>query len=299
MRKLKLLVPLGDDRFEVPSPALLRAAEQVVALGIPMHAALVLVERISRDCDSISRDFTKLFLRELWQPFEEAGQPDEGWDELIEGVDSLRPLASEALLALFKLRMTTQLRRPSARSSSTRPSASSAAAAAGEPRPAGAPSCAPAFHGRRDVRVWCRRTGPPPLGLMPYCSFDTPPTVFGVSTVGAALPSTVRLAAMVLFCTVVHGAIALHFGRACNSVGNDADAVVVCVDGGGFDVRAGAAATVSDRHRARASLHFDSACACATDANHASFDGGDHLCARPSPSSEPPSCTSIALATAV
>jgi DNA-binding transcriptional MerR regulator len=109
VRKLKLLVALGDDRFEAPSPALLRAAEQVVALGIPMHSALVLVERMSRDCDSISRDFTKLFLRELWQPFDEAGQPDEGWDELIEGVDSLRPLASEALLALFKLRMTTQL----------------------------------------------------------------------------------------------------------------------------------------------------------------------------------------------
>jgi DNA-binding transcriptional MerR regulator len=109
VRKLKLLVALGDDRFEAPSPALLRAAEQVVTLGIPMHAALVLVERMSRDCDSISRDFTKLFLRELWQPFDEAGQPDEGWDELIEGVDALRPLASEALLALFKLRMTAQL----------------------------------------------------------------------------------------------------------------------------------------------------------------------------------------------
>jgi DNA-binding transcriptional MerR regulator len=107
--KLKLLVALGDGRFEVPSPALLGAAEQVVALGIPLHAALVLIERVSRDCDSISRGFTKLFLRELWEPFDEAGQPDEGWDELIEGVDALRPLASEALLALFKLRMTAQL----------------------------------------------------------------------------------------------------------------------------------------------------------------------------------------------
>jgi DNA-binding transcriptional MerR regulator len=109
VRKLKLLIPLGDNRFEVPSPALLSAAEEVVQLGIPMHAALVLVERIGRHCDSVSRDFTKLFLRELWRPFDEAGQPDEGWDELIEGVDSLRPLASEALLALFKLRMTAQL----------------------------------------------------------------------------------------------------------------------------------------------------------------------------------------------
>jgi DNA-binding transcriptional MerR regulator len=111
VRKLKLLVPLGDGRFEAPSPALVRAAEQVVALGIPLRAALVLVERMSRDCDSVAHDFTKLFLRELWQPFDEAGQPDEGWDELIEGVDALRPLASEALLALFKLRMTTELER--------------------------------------------------------------------------------------------------------------------------------------------------------------------------------------------
>jgi DNA-binding transcriptional MerR regulator len=109
VRKLRLLVPLGDGRFEVPSPALLAAAEEVLALGIPLSAALVLVERVKRDCDSISRAFTKLFLRELWEPFERAGQPDDRWDELIEAVNSLRPLASEALLALFKQSMTTQL----------------------------------------------------------------------------------------------------------------------------------------------------------------------------------------------
>jgi DNA-binding transcriptional MerR regulator len=109
IRKLRLLVPLGDGRFEVPSPALLGAAEEVLALGIPLSAALTLVERVRRDCDSISRAFTKLFLRELWEPFEQAGQPDDRWQELIEAVNSLRPLASEALLALFKQSMTTQL----------------------------------------------------------------------------------------------------------------------------------------------------------------------------------------------
>jgi DNA-binding transcriptional MerR regulator len=109
VRRMKLLIPVGDGRFEIPSPALLKAAEEVVELGVPIHAALVLVERVSRDCESISRAFTKLFLRELWEPFDEAGQPDEGWDELIESVGSLRPLASEALLALFKQRMTAQL----------------------------------------------------------------------------------------------------------------------------------------------------------------------------------------------
>jgi DNA-binding transcriptional MerR regulator len=109
VRKLTLLVPLGEDRFEVPSPALLGAAEQVMDLGISLHAALSLAERVSHNCESISRAFTRLYLRELWEPFQRAGQPDDRWDELIDAVNSLRPLASEALLALFKQRMTTQL----------------------------------------------------------------------------------------------------------------------------------------------------------------------------------------------
>jgi DNA-binding transcriptional MerR regulator len=111
IRKLRLLVPLGDDRFEVPSPTLMRAAEEVTALGIPLQAALVLVEKVSRDCESISRAFVKLFLRELWEPFEQAGQPEERWDETIAAIDSLRPIASEALLAIFKQRMNAQVER--------------------------------------------------------------------------------------------------------------------------------------------------------------------------------------------
>ncbi len=109
VRRLRVLVPLGEDRFEVTSPALLAAAEQVMALGIPLRTTLELIERVSRDCDSVARAFVKLFLSEIWEPFEREGQPPEQWDELIGAVESLRPLASEALLAMFKLRMTGQL----------------------------------------------------------------------------------------------------------------------------------------------------------------------------------------------
>jgi DNA-binding transcriptional MerR regulator len=115
IRKLRLLVPLGDDRFEVPSPALMRAAEQVTSLGIPLTAALDLVERVSRDCESISRAFVRLYLKELWQPFEQAGQPEERWDELIDAIGALRAIASEALLAIFKQRMTAQVESASAK----------------------------------------------------------------------------------------------------------------------------------------------------------------------------------------
>jgi DNA-binding transcriptional MerR regulator len=115
IRRLKLLVPLGDNRFEVPSPALMKAAEQVTELGIPLHAALALVERVSRDCESISRAFVKLYLDELWEPFARAGQPEEGWDEMIESIRALRAIASEALLAIFKQRMSARVEAESAK----------------------------------------------------------------------------------------------------------------------------------------------------------------------------------------
>jgi DNA-binding transcriptional MerR regulator len=115
IRKLRLLVALGDDRFEVPSPALMKAAEEVIALGISPRAAVGLIERVSRDCESISRAFVRLYMQELWEPFAQAGQPEERWDEVIEAIGALRAIASEALLAVFKLRMSAQVESESAK----------------------------------------------------------------------------------------------------------------------------------------------------------------------------------------
>jgi DNA-binding transcriptional MerR regulator len=115
IRKLNLLTPIGGDRFEVSSPALMKAADEVISLGIPLHAAIDLVERASRDCESISRAFVRLYLKEVWEPFEEAGHPEERWDEVIGAIGALRGIASEALLAMFKLRMSAEVERASER----------------------------------------------------------------------------------------------------------------------------------------------------------------------------------------
>jgi DNA-binding transcriptional MerR regulator len=115
IRKLRLVVALGEGRYEVPSPALMQAAEEVTALGISLHAALGLIERVSRDCESISQAFVRLYLKELWEPFAQAGQPEERWDEVIEAIGALRAIASEALLAVFKQRMSAQVDSASAK----------------------------------------------------------------------------------------------------------------------------------------------------------------------------------------
>lgn len=108
-QKLGLLIDLGDNRYEAPSPALLRAAEEVQKLGIDLPAALAAIEKLSRNSHAAARVFVDLFVEELWKPFDEAGRPDEGWAEITSAIERLRPLALEALNATFRLSLTAEV----------------------------------------------------------------------------------------------------------------------------------------------------------------------------------------------
>jgi hypothetical protein len=51
----------------------------------------------------------KLFLEEVWAPFEAAGRPEEDWPKIQEALERLRPLASDALLAVFGMAMAESI----------------------------------------------------------------------------------------------------------------------------------------------------------------------------------------------
>lgn len=104
--KLGILVDLGGGRYEAPTPSLLAAAEEVMRHGVPLAAALTAVEQIQRHCEAVSRSFVKLYMDEVWKPFEEAGSPEDRWSEVADSIEHLRPLASEAMLAVFQHTMT-------------------------------------------------------------------------------------------------------------------------------------------------------------------------------------------------
>ena len=108
-QKLGILIPLGDGRYEAPSPGLLRAAEEVTRRGVPLTAALSVIEKAQRNAQSTARAFVRLFLDELWRPFDEAGRPAERWPEITESIERLRPLASDALLAVFGHTMAAEV----------------------------------------------------------------------------------------------------------------------------------------------------------------------------------------------
>jgi DNA-binding transcriptional MerR regulator len=104
--KLGLVIQIGEDSFEVPSPTLLGAGERLVALGVPFDAALDTMDKLRRDTQRIAQAFVRIFLEFIWKPFDEAGRPESEWPHVQAALDQLRPLASEALTAAFQPTMT-------------------------------------------------------------------------------------------------------------------------------------------------------------------------------------------------
>ena len=107
--QLGLLTSLGDGRYEAAMPSLLDAAEEVVRRGVPLGHALSVIAKVRSQCKAIAREFVKLFLEDLWQPFAQAGYPEERWSEVTESIERLRPLSSRALLAAYQLTMSQEV----------------------------------------------------------------------------------------------------------------------------------------------------------------------------------------------
>jgi DNA-binding transcriptional MerR regulator len=105
------LVPVDKDRFEAPFPSLLEAAEGVVAAGVPVDHALTVIDKVRSRCKSVSHEFVKLFLEDIWKPFEEEGYPEERWPQVRQALDQLRPLSLQALVAVYRMTMSAEVER--------------------------------------------------------------------------------------------------------------------------------------------------------------------------------------------
>jgi DNA-binding transcriptional MerR regulator len=105
-QRLGLVRPLGDDRYEVASPTLMRAGEELVNLGIPLSHALAVAERIQRNSRPIAEAFIRLFVEDVIGPGDPTQRTPQEWDRVCEALERLRPLATEAVRAGFQQTMS-------------------------------------------------------------------------------------------------------------------------------------------------------------------------------------------------
>jgi DNA-binding transcriptional MerR regulator len=104
--KLGILRPLPDGNFEELSPTLGRASAELARLGIPAEKALDVASELRKHSGAVAKVFVELFMRQIWKPFEDQGRPETELPEVRDALERLRPLASDALLAMFQLVMT-------------------------------------------------------------------------------------------------------------------------------------------------------------------------------------------------
>jgi DNA-binding transcriptional MerR regulator len=111
--ELGLLRPVDDRHWESPAPRLLEAGAQLAELGVEVGAALDVVESLLAGADTVAASFLELFVAEILAPAgasvdREPGADAGGRDRsaaIRDAVERLRPVASEAVLAAFQLRM--------------------------------------------------------------------------------------------------------------------------------------------------------------------------------------------------
>ena len=104
--RLGILRPLPDGNFEELSPRLGRASAELAAVGIPAETALDVASELRKHSDAVAKVFVGLFIGQIWRPFEKRGSPEHDLPAVRDALERLRPLASDALLAMFQLVMT-------------------------------------------------------------------------------------------------------------------------------------------------------------------------------------------------
>ena len=107
--KLGLIRPLGEDRYEVPSPTLLSAGEELVSLGIPLTHALAVAEQITRHSRAIAQAFVRLFVEDVVG--RDSERTPEEWSRLADALERMRPLATDAVRAGFQQTMSQAVER--------------------------------------------------------------------------------------------------------------------------------------------------------------------------------------------
>jgi DNA-binding transcriptional MerR regulator len=98
--ELGLLEPDGV-KVRVPSPRLVNAGAELVAVGIPLEEALDAMAAMRDVLDGVADRLVRLFDEHIWDPFAADGMPADELPRVTEALKRMRPLAAETVLAVL------------------------------------------------------------------------------------------------------------------------------------------------------------------------------------------------------
>lgn len=114
-RLIERLIELGlaerhdDDRLLVHQPTVVRAGTQAIAIGLNADSVFNMLPVMSEHLRAVADLFVDEVRGQVWQPFAEQGMPDDQWDSMLRVVSVLMPVASQAVLSVFRRELSQSI----------------------------------------------------------------------------------------------------------------------------------------------------------------------------------------------
>jgi DNA-binding transcriptional MerR regulator len=102
-----LVERIDDQRVRLMQPFVVRAGAKAVALGLDRGSVLAMLPVLGEHLQVIARRFVDEFRAQLWKPFADAGMPEDQWPVMLDSIRTLLPVASQAVLAVFRDELRT------------------------------------------------------------------------------------------------------------------------------------------------------------------------------------------------
>lgn len=99
LERLGIIRVLPDGRWQLPGPALFRAAEELAVLDFPLERQVEIMHRLRAHTEEMARILVEFFIEHLW-PDERDDDPV-AWAEMSAALDRLRPLATTSVVELL------------------------------------------------------------------------------------------------------------------------------------------------------------------------------------------------------
>ena len=99
---LGLLERVSEDRVRLLRPFIVRAGARAMASGLSRDSVMALLPLLSEHLRAIAQRFVDEFRAQIWGPFADAGFPEDRWPEMLQSIETILPVASQAVLATFR-----------------------------------------------------------------------------------------------------------------------------------------------------------------------------------------------------
>jgi DNA-binding transcriptional MerR regulator len=107
--ELGLLRARQDGSYEFTSTRVARVGEALNRLGLSVTETLEATAEIRAHADGVADLFNRVWMAHVWEPFVEAGMPEDRWPQIQATLEEVQPIAFDAIVGLFGVAMEAKI----------------------------------------------------------------------------------------------------------------------------------------------------------------------------------------------